>query len=312
MHDHLPGSDPDRLCLELALSQNGMIERAQAMGLGLSRDAIHRRLRTARWVKVLPRVYCLAGTPSSWMRDLTAASLWAGKQGTISGRAAAALWELDGCYEGPIELLVTGALKSPDPRIVLRRVARLSPADRASRRGLPVTTPSRTLLDLAHVLSADALELAIEDALRRGLTSEARLRWMLDREWRRLPGATALRASLGPRERRATDSALEVKLFALLRRAKIKLPERQVEIFEGKRLLGRVDFAYINERFLIEAHSFRYHGGRLSWDHDVQRDKTLRRAGWRILYVTYEDITQHPTQVVADIRAGLIDLGLFA
>lgn len=312
MHERPPRPDPERRCVELALSQNGVIEHGQALDLGLSDDAIYRRARSGRWTRLLTRLYCLAGTPPSWLGDLTAASLWAGQRGLVSGRAAAALWELDGCPEGPIELLVTGHPKSPDARIVLRYAITVAPADGTIHRGLRVTTPSRTLLELGHLLTAEGLELAAEDAFRRGLTSAARLRWMLEREWQGLPGAPALRALLDARASRPTDSALEVKLFALLRGAKIKLPQRQVEIREGDRFLGRVDFVYPDERLVIEAHSFRFHSGRGPWDHDVQRDKAFRRAGWRVLYVTYEDISKRPGQVVSDIRAGLGNQQLFS
>ena len=311
MSEPTPRVEPDQLCLALAMSQNGVISYAQARDRGLSRDAIHRRVHSGSWIKLLPRVYSIAGVPPSWLREVTAASLWIGSKGVVAGRAAGALWRLDGCPEGAIELLTTGAAKAPNSMIRVRHTRVLSQADRTLHRGLPVTAPARTLLDLATVVSHEELELAVEDALRRGLSSEARLRWMLDREWRNLPGAKALRTLLVRKPGRVTDSALEVKLFALLRRSGVELPGRQVEIYEGDRFIARVDLGYRDQRLAIEAHSYRFHSGRGAWERDVQRDKAIRRAGWRIIYVTHEDLTQRSTQVLRDIRSGLGGSGLF-
>jgi very-short-patch-repair endonuclease len=103
-----------------------------------------------------------------------------------------------------------------------------------------------------------------------------------------------------------------VKLFALLRAAKLPLPVPGYTVTDRGRFIARADLAYPERRLIIEAHSYRWHSGRKEWDRDIQRDKDLRRLGWRIIYVTYEDLTQRPEQVIADVRHGLGQGDLFA
>ena len=310
---HEISTTPDLAADRLALSQRGVLSRAQALASGMSEDAIYRRLRSGRWEKVFPSVYRVSGAERSWLQNLTAALLWAGPRSVTRGRSAGALWELDGCPEGAIELFHIGRRGKAPSGITVRCTDRLEPSDVTSHKGLTVTTPTRTLLDLATVLDRDHLEIALEDALRRRLTSVPRLRWMLDTQARRLPGAKPLRRLIDLRDdkQRATDSWLEAKLFPLLRKARLPAPEPGVDITEGGRFVARPDFVYPDARLIIEAHSYRFHSGRQAWDKDVQRDKKLRRLGWRLLYLTYEDIIKRPEQVVADIRAALRDPTLF-
>jgi hypothetical protein len=109
-----------------------------------------------------------------------AVALWA-PGAAVSHRAAAALWELEGFLAGPVELSTTGGRKAPADWITLHRTSRLERAYVTVVGVLPVTTPTRTLSDLCGVLGRDDVEPALDDALRRGLTSLPRLRWAADR-----------------------------------------------------------------------------------------------------------------------------------
>lgn len=294
------------------MSQCGVLSRAQALGLGLSPAAIHRRLKSGRWERILPAVYRVSGSPSSWLQSLTAALLWAGDEAVAGGRSAAAIWQLEGCAEGPIDIIATRS--RPAPGGIHMRQARVNRGEIVVRSGLRVTNAERTLLDLAGQSKLEAVEIALEDALRRRLTTLPRLATQLDSRWRCVPGAKPLRKLVAQRDpaTRLTDTQFESKLFALLRKAKLLLPQPQFQVLHEGREIARVDFAYPDARFIIEAHSFRWHSGRRSWERDVQRDKNLRRGGWRILYVTYEDLIERPDQVIRDIRAGLSEANLFS
>jgi very-short-patch-repair endonuclease len=180
------------------------------------------------------------------------------------------------------------------------------------RSEIRLTNVERTLLDLADRVSRSDLEVALEDALRRRLTTTARLAAGINGRWWLLPGAKTLRYVLGRHGATViTDSRLESKLFDLLRRARLPLPQIQHEIRDGGRFVARADFAYPEARFIIEAHSFRWHSARKAWERDVQRDTDLRRLGWRVLYVTWEKLTREPDRVMSDVRRGLSDAQLF-
>ena len=302
----------DLVCQQIAMKQHAVISREQALATGMSPAALHRRAKSGRWERILPGVYRMSGSPSTWMQSLFAAMLWAGDRGVACGITAGWLWKLDGCGEDTIEVMLPRWRAAPGGIVV--RQTRLGRDEIVVRSDIRLTTVERTLLDLAARANGRTAELALEDALRRRLTTTSRLLERLDGCWRAVPGAPALRklASRHSSQSRHSETAFESKLFALLRRGKLPPPSAQYEIRDRSRLIARVDFAYPESRFIIEAHSYRWHSGHRSWERDVQRDKELRRLGWRILYVTYEDVTARPQEVLRDVRAGLGESQLFA
>lgn len=293
---------PDVALALVAREQHGVLSREQALSAGLSSSAIYRRTRSGEWRALYPRVYGLRSAISSRRRELMAACLWAGPQAVVSHRAAAALWNLDGCNESPIEISVERNLLSRHGIVVHR--AELTQLDRSILDGIPVTSPTRTLGDLSRFLSRDSLEIALEDALRRGLTSMPRLRWALKQpESRARVGLRSLRELLDERSvgKPQMESGFEVRLERVLRTPGLPEPQRQFEVRDGKRILGRVDFAYPQVRLAIEADSYRYHSGKRAWRNDAVRNNRLMRAGWRILHVHWDDL-RRPADLIAQIR----------
>ena len=191
-------------------------------------------------------------------------------------------------------------LKSPTGSIVVHRTC-LEPVDVASSRGIPITTPAKTLLDLGAVLSIDDVESALEAALRQGTVSLTRLQNQLERYGG--PGhrgSASLRALLEDRSRGyiPSESELEVRFFRLLRRAGLPLPVRQTVIKHEGRFIARVDFAYPERGLVIEVHGWRYHGAKNRWEHDLERGNELTLTGLRTLEYSWRDVTRRPGYVV--------------
>lgn len=157
----------DERAAKLAATQHGAIARAQAAQLGATKDVIRHRVRTGRWIRITGDVFRLAGSPSSWRQALMAAVLVWGDGAVISHLAAAALWCLAGFDPGPVELTVPRSRRRAGSGTIHRHP--FSKADVTSIEGIPVTTPARTLIDLASVASREAVEEALDDALRRGM-----------------------------------------------------------------------------------------------------------------------------------------------
>jgi very-short-patch-repair endonuclease len=285
-----------------------LVNLAEARACGLSPDQVRYRVLIGRWEKILPGVFRIAGAPLSWHQSLTAAVLWAGRHAAISHRAAAALWGLEGCAPGVVELSTDRDRKAIVPWIALHRVARLDAADLTNLGPIAVTTPTRTLVDLCAVLEPESLEGALDDALRRGLASLPRLRWAAKRlEGRGCAGTRVLRGALQARDRAYLPHAsrLEARLFSLLARGGLPSPVRQLEVRERGTLLARVDFAYPDALLAIEADGYRYHSGRVAWQHDLVRRNALTSRGWRVLHVTWEDLRMRPADVLGEIRRAL-------
>jgi hypothetical protein len=105
---------------------------------------------------------------------------WLGEDRFVGYRSAARIWSLDGCTSEVIEFVGVGARPSRQEGILLHPKASIPKAHRTSREGIPVTSATRTLLDLGAVVSPDALAIALESAIRLGLTSHDYLQRQLN------------------------------------------------------------------------------------------------------------------------------------
>lgn len=299
--------DPDAACAQLAATQHGVIGRSQALAKGLSADAIHRRIKRGSWVIAAPRVYRLAGVPTSWLQELKTATMWAGDGSCASHRSAGALLLLDGIKPNIVEISTPGTRQSPGRELIVHRVNLFPPSDLTRISGIPTTNATRTLLDLGAVVDHNLVEIALESALRRGLTSLPRLRWVLAQVGPGFRGAGVLRKLVTARSPNEppSESALEVRFFNLLRRSRLPLPIKQFEVRVNGRVLARVDFAYPELLLAIEIDGYQFHSGRTAWHEDRVRRNSLTSLGWRVLHVTWHDLIRRSHEIVAEIRRSL-------
>jgi hypothetical protein len=134
------------------------------------------------------------------------------------------------------------------------------------------------------------------------------LRKRLDRlESRGRPGVRQLREIVEARQREfAGDSALEAKLFALMRKA--GLP-RGVPCFditdERAHHVAQVDLAYPADALAIQVEGYRWHGGRRRFAEDLRARNRLLDLGWRVIHVTWEDLRDRPAELIARLETYL-------
>lgn len=295
--------------LRVAGRQHGVLSRAQALSCGLSPSSIGRRVASGRFEVILPGVYGVLGAPRSWHQQVMAACLWGGEGAVASHRTAGALWSLDGIPPDIVEISTPRRLRS---QIVLLHQSRLTPRDATAIGCISVTRATRTLIDLGAVVEREAVEVALDDALRRRLISLRQLRIRLEHlggKGRR--GAGVVRALLEERDPRKApaESVLEARLIRVLRRAHLPEPSRQFEVREKGKLLARVDLAYPDLHLAIEADGYRYHSGRAAWQRDLERRNRLTSRGWRVIHVTWADISSGGKEIVTEIRRALGEPG---
>ena len=160
--------------------------------------------------------------------------------------------------------------------------------------GIPLTSPTRTILDLAAARDP-FLETATARALRRNLTS----RRMLHQRASGRPGYRFLLRFLdsGPA---LTESEAESRLLNLIRRAGLPQPESNIT-------LGRfvVDFLWRAQRLVVEVDGFEFHSDRETFESDRVRDAELQAMAFRVLRVTWRAIVHEPEAVIARIAAAL-------
>src|SRR5436309_13125834 len=178
----------------VAAAHEGAFTRRQALQSGMSERTIERRVADRVFLTTpLSGVLRMAWAPETWRQQLWVAQLWAGDRAAISHDAAATLWGLDHFAPGPVHVTVPTGTNSRAAIAVHR--SDLHRRDVRCIERLRVTSPERTLVDVAATTAAWMTEDAAESALYLGLTTGPRV---LERI-RGRPGTAALRAYLESR-----------------------------------------------------------------------------------------------------------------
>ena len=289
---------------EAAARQHGVVTHRQLREAGFTSAAIGRRLRAGR-LRVLHRgVYLAVPFPLPHTAEM-AAVLACGPGAVLSHVSAAALWGLHAASIGPVDVTVVGN-RGDRPGIRAHRVDRLAQGDRTVREGVPITTPGRTLVDLAGVLATRELEQAVAHAERAGLVERETLRTSMARRGGHR-GTRALRALLGaPGGPALTRSAAEAKLLALVREAGLPAPECNVSV-------GRyeIDFLWRAAGLAVEVDGFRYHGSRLHFESDRRKDADLVAAGLTVVRLSWRQVTQEAMATAVRLGQALAHSGQY-
>lgn len=251
----------------------------------LSRRQIERWLDSGRLIKARSAVYRLAGAPVSWHQSLLAACLCVKPPVAASHWSAARLWRLDGLDRGQaLELTV---LRGRSARLaeVLVHWSTLGESDVARRERIPVTSIERTLVDLATLVEAKPLGRAVDEALRRKLTTPERLGLRV----RQLPAgsrAVLLRRLLAERGAGVPgESYLEDTVAGWIAEEGLPPPVRQHQVVIDDRVF-LLDLAYPDVLVAFECDGWRYHRSRSSFDGDRERAGELQLAGWLVIQIT--------------------------
>lgn len=285
----------------IATGQYGLVTRRQLLAQ-MSLDQLERRIADARLVPVRPGVYRCAGAPPSWEQHLLAVCL--SGEAVASHRSAARLWGLEGIAALRLEVTVPNGRILRLAGVRAHRSTLLGPGFITAHRGIPVTTPARTLIDLSAVASPFRVREAVDDALRERLLTIEQLRAcfeMMARRGRRRvahfrPILVARQPGYDP-----GDSELERRVARWLAAAGLPAPARQHPVLtEGHRY--RIDLAYPDLRIAIELDGWADHGTRGAFDHDRERGNDLELDGWTVLRFTSRS-AQH--DVVRIVRAAL-------
>jgi len=288
----------DAAIAALAARQHGVVERGQLIALGLRPGAVDRRTAAGRLHRMHRGVYAV-GHPAvtregRWMAGVLAS----GRDAVLSHLPAAALWDLRPASDGRIEVTVSRSLRPRRGLKVHRTV--LAMDERTVRDGIPVTTATRTLLDLAAVLSRPGLERACEQAEALRLTDGPSLDELIERHPRR-KGALLLRAIVGSgRVGIITRSELEARFLTFVADLGLPVPHTNARIEAGGRWL-EVDCLWPESRVVVELDGHAFHSTRAAFERDRERDRLLQAAGWRVVRITWRQLRDEPAAVARDL-----------
>jgi very-short-patch-repair endonuclease len=276
-----------RRCGQKAERQAGAISHHQAIACGLSPRSLHSRTKSGLFVRVLPSTYVFGGTPDCWEQRLWTAHLWARGNSVFSHLTAAVLLGFPGFAKSPVEMILKIRKASPRAWLKIHSATKLRAEDVTRIGRFPVTTATRTLLDLGGVVTEESLEIALDHALVRNLTSRARLnKILIESGGRGCKGAGPLRHLLRVRgDAPPCASPLETKTARFLREFRFPSPARQHVVADRGRFVARADFAYPDRRMVIEVDSLRWHASRKRWEADRHRLNDLAVAGWAPFHI---------------------------
>lgn len=170
---------PDIRGLEAdAYQQSGYFTSAQAREHGVSRQLLSHHVKQGRFERVRRGVYRVRGFPTSQHDDIREKWLAVGpEKAIVSHESALALLELSDNIPDEVHLLVPRrhrGLRRP-PGVVIHTRPDDEEIGTVWRDGMPVTTPARTLVDVADDLQPEQAAMAVQQAVNRGLLTHGQL-----------------------------------------------------------------------------------------------------------------------------------------
>ena len=274
-----------------------MVNRRQLLAVGLSSRAIVARVKRHDLLPMHRGVYRV-GPVIPPLGEEMAAILACGQYAWISHASATYLHKLPPhpAKPRPVSVTVTGsAIRRPGLRV--RRVTALEPDELTEVEGIPATTVTRAILDLAGS-APRLLERAVSEGIASRKTSRDRLLALCHRH----PGArgvAGLRSLLDDRMA-VTRSTPERILRRLLRLTELPLPQTNVKV--GK---WEVDFVWPKHRLIVEVDALSTHTSPFHFERDRRKDAELTLLGYTVIRVTRRQLQEEPDVVVARIAAAL-------
>lgn len=270
-------SAPDAEVARVAARQFGAVSIAQLRAAGLSKTAVEKRRRSGRLHSLHRSVYAVGHVAPSIERRWMAGVLALGEAAVLSHRSAAALWGLLPANNDAVDVSLpnrNGRRRRKGIRV--HRPLSLPPGETSRRRGIPVTTPARTIADLQGAVSARELRRAVRQADVLGLP-------------------------IGPDlQPDRTRSELEHEFLRLCQRH--HLPKPTVNLRIGSLI---VDFCWVEQRLIVETDGYRYHRGRAAFEDDRARDLALRALGYEVVRLSYRQVCDESTKVGAVLHKAL-------
>lgn len=296
---------------ELAAKQYGTISRAQLLALGETDDMIDGAIASGLLVRQFPGAYLLAGAKTCRETRFWSALHFAGDGAVLSHASAGWHWRLEGLGRQPppfvdVSIPWERRVQSTRQLRVHRTRSLVLAKDFATLAGIPVTSISRTLIDLCEDLNESAMEHAYDSVVRRDEQNrkaviEALFRLRLGR-----PHLDTLATIANRKEHGCTKSWLENETRQVLRAVNIPLPRPQHPLHDKYgRLIGIFDFAWPETRVVLAVDGWEFHKDRDVWEKDHRQQGQLAAIRWLRIPVTYRRLMFERAAFLSELRDSL-------
>lgn len=250
--------------------------------------------------RVFRNVYVPAGTDLSAEVCAESAWLWSGRRGVVGGFGASALHGSKWIDRGQ-----TIDLYHPNRHRLAGlcpRADRLDDADICVVRGVTVTTPERTALDLACWYPRMKAVAAV-DALARATGLEVADVGLLADRARGRRGIGRARETIELADAGA-QSPKESWLRTLLIEAGLPRPQTQIPVCdEWGKAIAYLDMGWAELKVAVEYDGDHHRTNRSQFSYDIRRLEMLARRGWIVIRVTADDSPEAVLRRVRDAVA---------
>ncbi len=294
----------DSALTRIAAGQHGLLSRVDIAEAGGDSHFVSRRLRSGSYRRAAPGVVALAGAASTWEQSVLAAVMSTGEGAVVSHHTAAFL---HGLVESKPERIAVSTTKSHTPKRVWRihRRHELPASHRTRKRGIPITSVLRTLVDCVAD-GADAAAL-LDTAGRLKLTRlGAAHEFLTGLAGRGRAGVPELVAEVEKRLRweGISESELESMFHRLLRDNDVPPPDTQFEIrrCDGTSIT-RADNAYVGAKAIIAIDGYKWHSDHTRFQKDRTQQNELASMGWRTFRYTVRHLEESPEVVIEQVRS---------
>jgi very-short-patch-repair endonuclease len=295
-----------RLLSELSAASAGVFRGGSAVERRVTRKQLGALSAADIIERVHPDVYRMTVVARSPEQRLRAALIWGGKKAAACGRSAGATYGLAGVAAPRPEIVVPRHARFRCDGAVVHRAQDMAAMMVRQWNGISVTGVEATLVALAHALDGEAFEVACEDARRRRLTTIPALHAYLERF------GTPGRAGVVPFRRLLDEldpvfpsrSVLEVKTRRLLVANGLTDFVREFPLTWNGRTY-RFDFVFERSRTILEMNGRRWHDDPTDYARDNEKWSVPGRLGYRIVFATWENVTEKPEDLISDLRTTL-------
>ena len=292
---------------------SGLATMQKIVSFGYSESAVYRMVDHGELVTVLPGVFRSSQWPSSREQSMTAICL-RNPAAVICSLTAALLWNFRRTTkDDKIHVLVphsaSASFDTLGDLVIVHRCRQIDQRDIVTRTdGIRLTSPTRTLLDIADIVRDAAAASILEQLINSNMgTMITHMSTLARLGHTRRPGTATMARVIASRPKwcKAMQSDLEATVFAECARQQLPEPKFQYELTlpNGDRI--RLDFAWPRFKIALEVDHPFWHAGDEASHKDKRRDRKAGTIGWITIRVTEFDVKRGLPEAVGDVAATL-------
>ena len=282
----------------VAARQQGVVTVEQLGAAGVTRRQIARGVERGELRRLRRGVYLLGTILFPYSLE-AAAVLVCGRRAALSHRSSTELYKMLPRAGGHIHVTVPGPVRREHEGIVVHATSSLEHYEVRERHGIPVTSPIRTLVDLAATATDQELEQAVAEAFALRLTTLPSLQ-RATTAYRGRRGIQRLRALLDA-EPRHTRSPPERILLRGIREAKLPEPETNVKLHGWE-----VDFFWREAGLVVEVDGYATHSSPRAFERDRRKDAELTAYGLTVQRFTADRVRRDLDSVLEWLDAATV------